>query len=69
MKNNFLFLALNLSLSLLRTNTASTVPFPDIKPYCILSTISTPHAHAHPKPSHTVQKHDPTTLFPYKSLD
>ena len=42
-KNNFLFLALNFSVSLLRTNTASTDHLPGINPYCILS-ISTPHA-------------------------
>ena len=40
-KNNFLFLAQNFSLSLLRTNTASTVPLPDINPHCILSISTT----------------------------
>ena len=36
-----LFLALNFSVSLLRTNTSSAVHHPGIKPYCILSISST----------------------------
>ena len=40
-KNNFLFLALSFSLSLLRTHTTSIVPLPSINPYCILSISTT----------------------------
>ena len=36
-KNRFLFLNHNFSATLLRINLASTIPFPGISPFCILS--------------------------------
>ena len=44
-KKNNLFLALNFSVRLLRKNTASTVPIPDINLYCILSISTTSRKH------------------------
>ena len=44
-KNNFYYFGSEFFRSLLRTNTASTVPLPDINPYCTLSIPTTSYKH------------------------